>query len=261
MYQSGLADGLLRFAKIGFVAGLFSLALGWFVEKNDFPPSSRILPVLAQDPRQEPTSAPPFAVDFEGVRYQVEPLYEYELWGLVVSMHHSDSWRDYHHKNSGDFLNVVDFCVVWGKNNALSGVYEKISFSSGQFTCFWKASDPTIWNYFKNEEASNNHIVVADQAIRRQIRKVRIGDQIHFRGQLVKYRHPKWTGFRSSSTTRTDTGPGACETVFVRDFEILKAGPRRGLMLRWIGGILTLASILSFVAFFCLPERFYSSSQ
>jgi len=112
--------------------GLFFLALGWIVEKNYFPPSSGILPILAQEPIQKPTSAQPFTVDVEGVGYQIKPLYEYELWGLVVSMHHSSRW----HKGKGDFLNIMDFCVVWGKSNALSGLYKKISFHNEEFTCF-----------------------------------------------------------------------------------------------------------------------------
>ena len=56
----------------------------------------------------------------------------------------------------------------------------------------------------------------------RRILKVRPGDQIYFKGYLVNYSQPANQFFRGTSTVRDDTGNGACETVFVTDFKILK---------------------------------------
>ena len=54
--------------------------------------------------------------------YRIDPLYTYDLHGLVVSRHDSTSWTDYLHRESNDHLNVVDLCVIWGRN-AISGGY------------------------------------------------------------------------------------------------------------------------------------------
>ncbi|MCL2076410.1 MAG: hypothetical protein FWH15_08270 [Betaproteobacteria bacterium] len=254
-----LADRLITLAKAAFGIGLFILALTWLFA-DDLPSPAALLPALAQEPIQKPTSALPFTTNFDGISYQVKPLHEYELWGLVVSMHHSDSWWDSFHRNTGDFLNVVDLCVVWGKSNALSGLYEKLSFSSGQFTCYYKTSDRETWERFVNEEISNNHILATDYAIKRRIKDVRVGDQIHFRGYLAEYSNSKGM-YRSTSTARTDTGPGACETVFIETFEVLRRGPRLWLNLRRTGVALILASILFVLVFVCLPGRFHGEME
>jgi len=50
----------------------------------------------------------------------------------------------------------------------------------------------------------------------------RKGDQIRFKGWLVSYGIKDTPYRRVSSTSRRDRGNGACETVFVNEFEILK---------------------------------------
>ena len=54
---------------------------------------------------------------------------------------------------------------------------------------------------------------------------VAVGDQVHFEGYLASYSNGN--GFhRGTSTTRTDTGNGACETVYVTEFDVTSAAPR-----------------------------------
>ncbi|MDR0233809.1 MAG: hypothetical protein LBI31_03265 [Zoogloeaceae bacterium] len=253
MPRRNFADALTRLAKTAFCVGLLMLALSWFFV-DDLPSPAKLLPDLVQAPIQNPTSAPAFTTNLNGVSYRIKPLYTYELWGLVVSTHHSDSWWDNMHRDTGDFLNVMDLCVVWGKNNALSGIYEKFSFSSGQFTCYYSTSNQEAWSRFVNEELSNNHILVADKEAGRRMKQVRTGDQIHLRGYLVEYQNSQGA-YRGSSTVRTDTGNGACETVFVEAFDVLRRSSRLGLTLCWLGVSLILISILSFIASSCIPER------
>jgi len=48
------------------------------------------------------------------------------------------------------------------------------------------------------------------------------GDHIRLKGMLVEYRNPG-NGFRrGTSVTRTDKGNGACETIYVNAFEIIR---------------------------------------
>jgi hypothetical protein len=44
---------------------------------------------------------------------------------------------------------------------------------------------------------------------------------------LASYRNPANHFFRGTSTVRTDTGNGACETIYVSEFQILKKANTR----------------------------------
>lgn len=69
---------------------------------------------------------------------------------------------------------------------------------------------------------SNNHLISDDDFIREQVKDIRIGDQIRVRGYLASY-GSEGGGKRGTSTTRLDTGDGACETLYVENFKIVKA--------------------------------------
>ncbi len=63
----------------------------------------------------------------------------------------------------------------------------------------------------------------------RQIRAIRIGDQIRMRGLLVDYTvssDGSEVFTRRTSLTRTDTGNGACEILYVTDVHVLRPGNR-----------------------------------
>jgi len=63
------------------------------------------------------------------------------------------------------------------------------------------------------------HLIPSDNAILKQIKTARTGDIVDFTGYLVKVVDAdgwKW----KSSLTRNDKGNGACEVVYVEDFEI-----------------------------------------
>jgi len=68
---------------------------------------------------------------------------------------------------------------------------------------------------------SNNHLISDDEFIREQVKRVRIGDQIRVRGYLASY-STEGGGKRGTSTTRLDTGDGACETLYVEGFDIVR---------------------------------------
>ncbi len=142
----------------------------------------------------------------------MQPLYSYDLVGLVVSRHAADSWWDYIH--AGGMLNIADVCVVWG-NNIRSGAYSKISFSNSQFACNWSTSSSEDFAAFDPTAVSNNHLIADNADVIRRIREARVGDQIRFRGYLAEYSHNHGFPFkRGTSTVRTDTATAVrCETV------------------------------------------------
>ena len=61
--------------------------------------------------------------------------------------------------------------------------------------------------------------------MRARIDDIAVGDQIHLEGYLASYSNA--SGFhRGTSTTRKDTGNGACETVYVTAFDTADPAPR-----------------------------------
>jgi len=158
---------------------------------------------------------------------------DYEIWGLVVSEHDSDSWWDWIHKAWNDQLNVVDLCVVFAEN-AKSGGYVGLDYSSGQFVCYVQTSSSEKWQRFSMRALSNNHLLADRPSIISTLRNVQVGDQVRIRGVLAEYTHNHGFAFkRGTSLTRDDTGNGACETIYVQEVEVLRAGGRPWRWLRW----------------------------
>jgi hypothetical protein len=220
-----------------------------FWNRNDVPTGVELLPALAQDPGQRKVTEKPFSLAYKGVSYEVEPRYAYELSGMLVSYRLHDG-KSTMHRLSNDHLNVADFCVVWGES-AKTPLLNKISFWNGIFTCNVSTSDSEAWAGFNMNQLSNNHLISDDELTRRAIGKVKVGDQIRVRGWLAHYGatgQPK----RGTSITRTDQGNGACETIYVTDFELLRSAfsPWRAAMYTALGTLL-----LSILIHFSLPHR------
>ena len=193
---------------------------------NRLPGPKDIYAQLYREPLQtQENIPPPFKVKKNKLTYIVTPLFNYELQGLVVSQHRSDSLLDLSHRRWQDYLNIKDLCVVWGKNIS-SGVYRKMEFWNRDFTCMCSFPDQETTNLFSGNHLSNNHILCADKEISQRVLAARPGDQIYFKGYLVSYSQPANQFSRGTSTVRDDIGDGACETVFVTDFTILQRANR-----------------------------------
>ena len=115
---------------------------------------------------------------------------------------------------------MLDVCVVWG-DNAANPLIHKLDFWNGIFTCIVKTSNQEAWDAFDMYQLSNNHLISDDEFIREQVKRIRIGDQIRVRGYLASYSNDGG-GKRGTSTTRLDTGDGACETLYVQHFDIMQ---------------------------------------
>ncbi|HEX5045832.1 MAG TPA: hypothetical protein VFX89_01830 [Gammaproteobacteria bacterium] len=194
------------------------VALVAFWHRNDLPAGLAFRDELEAEPRQTVTEERPFSVAYAGVSYKIEPQFDYDLYGLVVSyrLHDGNSTM---HRRANDHLNVADLCVVWS-DTAFSPTLRKIDFWNGIFTCNFETRDAEAWARFATNQVSNNHLLSADALVRNRVAGVRIGDQIHVRGLLASYTSPG--GTRGTSITRNDEGNGACETIFVKDFAVIE---------------------------------------
>ncbi|MEZ5542083.1 MAG: hypothetical protein R3F42_08570 [Pseudomonadota bacterium] len=227
---------LKQINRLVFYVSLVLLAVSCW-HRNDFPATLTPLPAILEPPLQQAVHARPFRVTHNGAEYRIEPRYRYDLHGLVVSYAHHDGNYSLH-RLWNDHINIADVCVVWGENTDGADL-NRINFWNGKFTCNFETRDTGTWERFRLDQVSNNHLLTTDTRLRQRVDRLRIGDQIHIRGWLVRYSND--TGFsRDTSTTRTDSGNGACETIYLEDFEILRSldnGWRSWLMLALTGVI------------------------
>ena len=233
----------MKISSIAIVVSFASLVVS-FWNRNDLPRNIDFLPEVLGEPQQKATKVRAFIAGFNGVDYFVEPEYEYDLAGMVVSYRHHDGNSRLHFL-ANDHLNMLDVCVVWG-DSAASGLLHKINFWNGIFTCNVSTRDSEAWKAFSMEELSNNHLISDDETIRRQVKDIAIGDQVRVRGYLASYSSENG-GKRGTSTTRTDTGDGACETLFVEQFEIIKPAVSYWRISMWVSlAILALGLFIHF---------------
>ena len=214
---------MIKIIKIIFYISIITFTVSLFqIEK--LPDRSEILNELKKDPLQTKTQAQSFETEKNGIVYVIEPIYDYELSGLIVSYHHSSSLFDYYHEKWEDYLNIKDICVIWDENIE-TGVYEKMKFKNKSYSCWTEFKLGTTqedWIEFKNENLSNSHLLSNNKEMDKKILDAKKGDQIYLKGYLANYSIKDGTFSRKSSTTRTDTVMGACETIFVEDFLVLK---------------------------------------
>ena len=245
---------MLRTLNTGLMA-VSALALVFcFWNRNDLPAPIAFDPLLAAPPVQRAIEKPPLTLRYADVDYRVEPLYDYELYGLVVSLRQHDGESSMH-RRSNDHLNMADVCVIWG-DSAFSEHLGKLKFWNGIFTCNVQTRDSEAWASFDIFELANNHLISDDPMLRDRVGDVRIGDRIRIRGKLARY-GAVGGGLRGTSTTREDTGDGACETILVEEFEIVERGSNSARTGMWISLMLLAAAL---VIHFTLPYRPYGSS-
>ncbi len=205
------------------LAAIFLIA--WF-KIAQLPTTEVVNQALLREPIQEPTTERNnFSFSYRGKEYDVKPLADYELWGLVVSKNNINAWYNYYHDK--DSVNLKDVCVVWG-DNVKDGAYsqEQIKFKSGEFACYVSWSGYLEKPFYPNK-LSNNHLLTADEAVQAVIRQVNVGDQIHIKGVLSDYNEKGSSFTRQSSLSREDENStaragGACEIIYVDKFDIIE---------------------------------------
>lgn len=246
---------ILKIFIIVFIIGLVIFVPSYFLQ-NKLPNPTNIDSSLYKEPIQEAVQMEPISQVTNGVKYTISPQYSYELWGLIVSENDNEVW--YSRFKKTDPLNTKDFCVIWG-DNLKSGNYKDFKFKSEEFVCIF-SSDKNV--KFNGEQLSNNHLLPVDDEIYSQIRQAHISDQIHLKGYLTSYKAKDTNGqefTRSTSNTRTDTGDGACETVYVTDFEKIKSGNTIFRILYIVSEYLIILSLL--IIIFVIVYNFFKPEK
>ncbi len=188
------------------LAVLFLLVSQLWTERGLRHPPGIIAP---RAPRQsEIGTTEPFS--FDGVL--ITPLARFEVEARVLSTERY--WLDRQAK-----LAPVDLALGWGSMSDQT-VLDRIDiYQRGRFY-FWRSSDLPIAQQAVSAQSANMHLIPANQSVGRALKRVRAGQIVRFDGYLVQVEASDGWRWRSS-LSRSDTGNGACEIVYVEHLETL----------------------------------------
>lgn len=190
-------------ALVALALGL--LAWAWSTRTITHPPG-----VLVPD---EPVQSPPDGTKkpwvHEGMLFTA--LAEFDVRGRILG---TERYR----VDASAFLSPVDFALGWGRMSDTS-VIEKLSISQyGRFYYYGWRGGPPIPPGEIVRSSSNMHLIPSTPSIRRALLRAKTGQVVRLQGQLVKV-EGKDGWLWKSSLSRTDTGAGACEVIWVEDVE------------------------------------------
>jgi hypothetical protein len=154
------------------------------------------------------SSLPSFSVE----NYQITPAAEFSLEARVLST------ETYHAGREAD-LSPIDLALGWGPMSD-SAVLDRLQISQDNRFYFYRWSDqPPISPSEIVEHSANMHMIPASDEIKRRLDKVREGQIVALSGYLVRVQAPDGWHW-NSSMSRSDSGNGACELVWVKDITV-----------------------------------------
>ena len=160
----------------------------------------------------------PFQVDVETQPrlvkkgYRIEALARFSIEARVLRSEH------YRFDRAAELV-PVDLVLGWG-DMSNSAVLDEISISQGQRVYEWHTmSRPPISPRAIAVQSANMHMVPANDEVARILKEARPGNLVKIHGYLIDARASDGFHMRSS-LTRTDTGMGACEVIWVDRIEL-----------------------------------------
>jgi hypothetical protein len=161
--------------------------------------------MVESEPLQEDLSAQK-VLDLNGYTIVAKSGFSGSARVLSVEKYYTDDGHD---------LVPVDLALGW-KEMSDQSVLDQLKISQSRRFYFWKTkgSDYPVAREKIEQNSANMHMIPSTDRIKDTLKAIRKSDIIRFEGYLVDISNKD--GFsRFSSTTRTDTGPGACEIVYL----------------------------------------------
>lgn len=198
----------------GFGKWLAALAaaaamLYWFLDPAIRHPPGALVP---EAPRQSLTAG---ITLLDTPAYRVTALASFSARGLVLRR--KRYWWD-----RGSKLSPVDFVLGWEAMSDQS-VVDKLSITQGRRWYQWRPRGGRLPLPAADiiAHSANMHLIPADAEVRSRLLGVRRGSVVSLTGYLVLVEGKDGSRWRSS-LSRTDTGSGACELVWVERVSVQK---------------------------------------
>lgn len=170
---------------------------------------------LGEEPFQEALPEPlPIQVHRDGRTFFLLQTHRFAVSGHVLSATEYDlAWTN-------DFFDV-DLGLAWG--DQVDRLLDQYDFRQNARWLFWQADRPIdeAERRYVTTHVGNLHLIPAEgrPTVDRALRWARKGDRVRIEGTLVTIQDAGTNELARSSTTRDDTGGGACEIVYVTRFQ------------------------------------------
>ena len=150
-------------------------------------------------------------ISVDEVNIPIVLLAEYTVEGVVKS---KTKYTDYPSR-----ISQYDVALAWGDLNVRE-IDSHIRYSqSGRWYYYNYDQNISVSSSYIAEHSANVHLINKDLLVLKKIENLGVNDHIKLIGYLVNVNFDNGTW--ESSLTRTDTGNGACEIMYVTDVELL----------------------------------------
>jgi hypothetical protein len=189
------------------------LFLGWSLLRR--PVEGRILqhedvslPDVSRDPLQRPAAEAPFEISAGGKRFRLVPRFAWDASALVVG-------EDRYRWGEAAALIPEDYALAWGPV-AAPPYRGRVHFRQANRWYFFSYRGDDLARGVIVSHSANTHVIPATSRIGQAASLVSGGDRVRLEGWLVDVVGIDDPAFRwTTSTSRSDEGPGSCETVYV----------------------------------------------
>ncbi|MBI5086568.1 MAG: hypothetical protein HZB13_18485 [Acidobacteria bacterium] len=181
-----------------------SVVAAWWWKGVEYPPGI----VVTEEPRQTAAGG---VAPWEKNGHTIRPLAEYSIRARLLGR--AQYWFD-----GGAKFSPLDLAVAWGVMSD-QNVLDRLSWSQSWRYLNWQPTRggwPLPFDQL-NSHSANIHIVPADSSVLGAIGMARRGQVIRMSGYLIEITGPQGAHW-SSSLSRTDSGGGACELMWVKEF-------------------------------------------
>ena len=154
-------------------------------------------------------------VVYEDDDYSVTALASFSMEAKVLA-------RERYRNDREADLSPIDLALGW-KRMSDQSVVDEINISQRGRWYQWRTKGALPIPQGDIESCSANmHMLPKNDRVRKALLAVRTGEIISLQGYLVNVTSPD--GWRwNSSMTRSDTGAGACEVIWVESFEVIRS--------------------------------------
>jgi len=143
---------------------------------------------------------------------EVKPQASFAIEAKVLS-------KENYSFDGGSHVSPVDLALGWGRMSDET-ILSNINISQRNRFFFWRVDQFPIPRKEIERHSANMHIIPSNDTIAHKLDKIKEGQLVRFSGYLVNLKRADGWHWESS-LSRNDTGGGACELVWVEEFEIV----------------------------------------
>ena len=162
--------------------------------------------LITNEPKQ---GLMPDQIGFANKDFQIKPLASFAIDVRVLH-------RKIYRYDAGASLAPVDLAVGWGPMSDEAVLHKLDVSQASRFYYYEWQGQPPIPREEIVSHSTNLHLIPQNDAIASECKSLRTGELVHISGLLVEATGQE-IGTLRSSLSRTDSGKGACEIVWVEE--------------------------------------------